>query len=208
MLFSKKTATKCLKINLNSRNGCLITGLFFINMSFAVNKPNCFDPQMIQMVNKAKTEINNRMYLTLATVDDNSAPWNAPVYSAFDVKYNFYWMSSITSQHSKNIRSNNKTFAVLYDSTVNEGTGFGVYLRGNSYELDATDINEIDHGIAVLGARIHRSDLPPSSDYLAPFPRRVYKFIPMQVWVNTIVNIQGKKVDQRLEITDCLLQTI
>jgi hypothetical protein len=43
------------------------------------------------------------------------------------------------------------------------------------------------------------------SDYLFPFPRRVYKFIPHQAWVNTIVTIQGKKVDQRLDITRCLL---
>jgi pyridoxamine 5'-phosphate oxidase-like protein len=161
---------------------------------------------MIQIVNKAKEEINKRLYLTLATVDNNSAPWNAPVYSAFDLNYNFYWMSSLVSQHSTNIRSNSKTFAVLYDSTVLEGTGFGVYLSGNSYELDSIDINEINHGITVMGERIHRSDLPPASNYLSPFPRRVYKFIPLQAWVNTIVDIQGKKVDQRLEITNCLLK--
>ena len=74
-----------------------------------------------------------------------------------------------------------------------------------AYELNSMDIDEINHGIAVLGTRINRSDLPPASDYLYPFPRRVYKFIPKQVWVNTVVDIQGKKVDQRLEITDCLL---
>jgi len=72
-------------------------------------------------------------------------------------------------------------------------------------ELNSIDIDEINHGIAVMAARIHRSDLPPTSNYLFPFPRRVYKFIPHQAWVNTIVTIQGKKVDQRLEITRCLL---
>jgi hypothetical protein len=160
---------------------------------------------MIQIVKKAKEEINNRLYLTLATVDDNSAPWNAPVYSAFDSKYHFYWMSSSNSQHSKNIRFNNRTFAVIYNSTAPEGTGFGVYLRGHSYELNAKNMDEINHGISVMGMRIHRSHLPPASDYLSPFPRRIYKFIPHQAWVNTMVIIQGKKVDQRLEITNCLL---
>ena len=42
-------------------------------------------------------------------------------------------MSAVDSQHSKNIRSNHKTFAVIYNSTVKEGTGFGVYFQGNSY---------------------------------------------------------------------------
>ncbi len=165
----------------------------------------CSDPNIIQVVAKAKEEIKSRLYLTLATVDNNSSPWNAPVYSAFDKEYNFYWMSSLKSQHSKNIRYNSKTFAVIYDSTVPEGMGFGVYLRGNSYELNSIDIDEITHGIAVMATRLHRFDLPPIRNYLFPFPRRVYKFIPHQVWVNTIVTIQGKKVDQRLEITRCLL---
>lgn len=183
-------------------------GVVFFHVSFAAEKlldQKCDSPQMIQMVAKAKKEIKDRLYLTLATVDNNFSPWNAPVYSAFDQKYNFFWMSSLASQHSKNIRFNSKTFAVIYDSTVPEGTGFGVYLRGNSYELDSTDNNEINHGIEIMSERIHRTDLPPASDYLSPFPRRVYKFIPHQVWVNTIVTIQGKKVDQRLDITHCLL---
>ena len=190
------------------RNSCAVIGLFFVHVGFAADMlldQKCSDPQMIQIIAKAKEEIKERLYLTLATVDNNSSPWNAPVYSAFDLKYNFYWMSSLTSQHSKNIRFNSKTFAIIYDSTVPEGTGFGVYLRGNSYEMNSKDIDEIIHGIAVMSARIHRSDLPPASDYLFPFPRRVYKFIPHQAWVNTIVTIKGKKVDQRLEITHCLL---
>jgi hypothetical protein len=194
------------------RNSFVVIGLLFAGISLAENdstfnyeivSDKCSDPQIIQLVDKARKEINDRMYLTLATVDENSSPWNAPVYSAFDENYNFYWMSAVTSQHSKNIRFNNKTFSVIYDSTVPEGTGFGVYLRGDSYELNSNDVDEIKHGIAVMGTRIHRSDLPPPSDYLAPFPRRVYKFIPHQVWVNTIATIQEKKVDQRLEITQC-----
>lgn len=189
-------------------SSCVVISLLFTKVGFPIDKiseSKCFEPQMNQIVNKAKEEMSRLLYITLATVDEYFSPWNAPVYSAFDGQYHFFWMSSLSSQHSKNIRFNNKTFVVVYDSTATEGTGFGVYLRGDSYELDAMDLDEINYGIALLGARIHRSDLPPASDYLYPFPRRVYKFIPKQAWVNTVVNIQDKKVDQRLEITDCLL---
>src|SRR3990167_5717173 len=133
------------------RNSCVIIGLLFASVSLAKDDSTfkrCSDPQIIQLVDKAKKEINDRIYLSLATVDENSSPWNAPVYSAFDQKYNFYWMSAVTSQHSKNIRFNSKTFSVIYDSTVPEGTGFGVYLRGDSYELNSNDVDEINHGIA------------------------------------------------------------
>jgi hypothetical protein len=185
----------------------IFIALSFSTVSLYANIQNkkCFNPYMIKLVKKAKKEINNRMYLTLATVDAKSFPWNTPVYSAFDQEYNFYWMSAISSQHSKNIRNNSRVFSVIYDSTVPEGTGFGVYLRGNAYELNSSDSNEIEHGIEVMAKRIHRSPLPSANNYLSPFPRRVYKFIPHQVWVNTIVNIQGKKIDQRVEITRCFL---
>lgn len=196
-------------------NRIILIGFFIVNTCLAgkflnfnnesTSKYKCSDPQMIHLVDKAKKEINDRMYLTLATVDENSSPWNAPVYSAFDEKYNFYWMSSLTSQHSKNIRLNNKTFAVIYNSTVPEGTGFGVYLRGESYELGSSDIEVIKYGIAVMEARVHSADLPSASNFLAPFPRRVYKFTPHQIWVNVIVKIQGKKIDKRLEVTQCIL---
>lgn len=172
---------------------CIIIYLFLTKSSFAAND-DC---------TKAKNEIKNRLYITLATVDQHSSPWNAPVYTAFDENYNFYWMSSLTSQHSENIRRNNKTFAVIYDSTVPEGTGFGVYLRGHSYELETT--RDINHGIAVIASRLNRPYSRPATEFLYPNPRRVYKFIPRQVWINTIVTVNGKRIDKRLDITHCLL---
>lgn len=186
----------------------VIIGVLFSSLSLAKNDSElrCYDPQMITLVDKAKNEINERMYLTLATVDKKSTPWNTPVYSAFDQQYNFYWMSTFTSQHSRNIRYNRRTFVVMYDSTVPEGKGFGVYMRGNAYELNLRDLVEIKHGIEVMGKRIHRALLPSAYDYLSPFPRRVYKFIPQQVWVNTVLNIKGNRIDQRVEITHCLFR--
>jgi hypothetical protein len=186
----------------------LFSKLLLLHISFtSISLANtCSNQQTLQLANKAKEEINTRLYITLATIDSHASPWNAPVYSAFDPSYHFYWMSSVKSQHSKNIRSNSKTFAVIYNSTAKEGTGFGVYLQGKSYELDYHHINAIKHAIGIMGARIHRSDLPAYSNYLAPFPRRVYVFIPHKIWINVITIIHGKKVDERLEITKCLLK--
>ena len=190
------------------RYSCIVIILFIASFCLAAenfNNQTCSDPQMILLVDKAKKEINDRLYLTLATVDESASPWNAPVYSAFDQQYHFYWMSALSSQHSKNIRLNGNVFSVIYDSTAPEGTGFGVYIRGHARDLNTSDVDEINHGIAVMGARIHRTDLPPASNYLPPFPRRVYQFIPDQIWVNIIINDQGQKIDKRLEITQCIV---
>lgn len=187
---------------------CVMLSVTIGNTAFAgdtLTAMDCSSPEITSILSKAKNEISHRLYITLATVDKNSSPWNAPVYTAYDNQYTFYWMSATTSQHSQNIRANGKTFAVIYDSTVPEGTGFGVYLRGNSYELNEANVNEIKHGISVIASRIQRPYRRPASEFLSPNPRRVYKFIPSQAWVNAIIMVDGKKVDKRVEITKCLL---
>jgi general stress protein 26 len=77
----------------------------------------------------AKEIIEKIQYITIATVSKDGEPWNTPVYSAYDEDYNFYWISWKENQHSKNIAENNQVFSVIYDSTVPEGTGEGVYIR-------------------------------------------------------------------------------
>ena len=158
----------------------------------------------LDLIARAKKEISERKYLTLATVDKDMTPSIAPVYSAFDDKFNFYWMSGIESQHSKNIRFSSKISTVLYDSTVPEGTGFGIYLSGEAFELGLNDLDEIRHGIEVTGARIDQPSLP-TDKFLPPKQRRVYKFVPDQVWVNSFEEIQGEKVDNRMYITQDIL---
>lgn len=72
--------------------------------------------------------IESIIYLNLATVDKLGNPHNAPVYTAYDESYNFYWKSWTENQHSKNIEENGKCFVTLYDSTTPAGTGIGVYM--------------------------------------------------------------------------------
>jgi Pyridoxamine 5'-phosphate oxidase len=69
------------------------------------------------------------IYITIATADSNGQPWNTPLYAAYDEHYNFYWASWTESVHSRNIRQNPAVFLVVYDSTVPEGTGEGIYIN-------------------------------------------------------------------------------
>ena len=92
------------------------------------------------IINDARDVLKKIAYLTLATVDEQSRPWNAPVYCAFNDSYTFYWVSWVENQHSQNIIQNGKVFAVVYDSAVAEGTGFGVYLQGTARVLDKKDL--------------------------------------------------------------------
>lgn len=109
---------------------------------------------MDKYLTRAKKIISNILYITIATSSKDGTPWNSPVYSAFDEGYNFFWASDQKGQHSKNIAENNKVFIVIYDSTVPEGTGEGVYLQAKAYML--TDPKDIEHALNYLDGRVNK----------------------------------------------------
>lgn len=94
-------------------------------------------------------------YITVATVCADGSPWNTPVAPTFNEELLFRWGSNEQSVHSANIRSEKRVFVVVYDSTVPEGTGEGVYMQGEAVELD---------------------------EYEGTL--RIYTFHPHRVWVN------------------------
>ena len=150
---------------------------------------------------QAKKVINKILYITIATCNKNVEPWSSPVYSAFDENYTFYWASWIKNQHSKNILENKNVFVVIYDSTVPEGTGFGVYMKGKAFKLDKEDIQEIQKAIKLLSERKNGNPRRPE-EFLGEFPRRIFKFVPEKVWVNSKGDVNGNFVDTRIDITN------
>jgi hypothetical protein len=74
-------------------------------------------------------------YINLATVNQDGSPWNTPVSASHDDQLNFFWGSSQNNIHSKNIQRDGRVFVTIYDSTVPEGTGEGLYLTGKAEEL-------------------------------------------------------------------------
>lgn len=149
---------------------------------------------------RAKEIINKILYITIATVSKEGLPWNSPVYSAFDENFNFYWNSWTENQHSQNISNNNDIFLVIYDSTVAEGTGEGVYIKAKAYIL--TEGQEIERALALLQKRKNKpsSKLRSAQEFLGENPRRVYKAIPEKFWMNTYSEMNGKFVDKRIEV--------
>ena len=153
-----------------------------------------------QYVERAKRIINKLLYITIATSSKDGIPWNSPVYSAFDEDYNFFWASDQNGQHSKNIAENNKVFIVIYDSTVPEGTGEGVYIQAKAYKLE--EPKDIEHGLKYLDGRVNKKKDQKTriAEFQGDNPRRVYKAVPEKVWVNDDGDINGKYIDIRIEV--------
>jgi len=150
-----------------------------------------------KLTQRAKDIIKKILYITIATSNKNGEPWNSPVYSAFDKEYNFYWASWKENQHSKNIKENNQIFIVIYDSTVLEGTGEGVYIKAKAYELGG--VKEISDALSCLDGRVNKKPHSPQQ-FLGNMPRRVYKAVPEKVWMNVDGDVNGEHVDKRIEV--------
>jgi len=150
--------------------------------------------------NKRAAEILRKIrYATIATASKDGKPWNSPVAHEYDNQGNVYWFSDKQNQHSQNVRENENVFIVVYDSTVPEGDGEGVYIEAKAVELTVPEeilsVRKIKKGEDYEGK---------PNDFLGDAVRRVYKAIPQRVWMNDAeveggVFIRDYRVDVPLE---------
>ena len=149
--------------------------------------------------NRAKEIVQRILYVTIASVSSDGIPWNTPVYSAYDNHANFYWTSSPQAQHSRNIDSNTRVFLVIYDSTVAEGRGEGVYLEAAAAALD--DPAEIAEARQNMARRVGKQFGPETDRLLETGMQRIYRATPNRVWMNGFENDEKSYVrDIRVEI--------
>lgn len=148
---------------------------------------------------RAKEIIKRVIYITIATASKDGQPWNSPVYSAYDKNYNFFWASWKDNQHSKNIAENKNIFLVIYDSTVPQGAGEGVYVKAKAQEL--REEKEIREALALLYTRKNEDPQKRKpAEFLGNYPRRVYKAVPEKFWMNSDGNVSGNYIDTRVEV--------
>ena len=83
-------------------------------------------------IREAHQILESNLYITLSTASLEGTPWVSPVYFAYDGDLNIYWCSDVDSRHSNYIVENPQVAAVIFDSSVPEGTGTGLYLFGEA----------------------------------------------------------------------------
>lgn len=149
---------------------------------------------------RAAEIINQIQYITIASVSADGKPWNSPVYSAFDKDLNFYWASDKDSQHSTNLLANGEAFIVIYDSTVPEGTGKGVYIQARVRML--TDEAEALAALRVLDARVGKIKERDFQKFSSEAPLRVFQATPEKIWMNADAKDENNNYikDTRVEL--------
>jgi general stress protein 26 len=152
---------------------------------------------MEDLVVKAKEILKEVPYLTIASITPEGLPHNTPVFTVHDENYNFFWNSEVTSQHSKNIRNSPQVFCVIYNSSVAQGKGKGVYILGKAYELN--DSEELKEALEVFYGGIGKEP-KPFDFFLGENTKRFYKFVPERFWLNELNKKDGIIVDGKTEI--------
>lgn len=144
---------------------------------------------------RAASIIKTIRYATVATVNKSNEPWNSPVCHVYDDELNIYWFSDKQGQHSQNVNQNPNVFIAIYDSTVPEGQGEGVYIQAQAIELNDPA------GISVARRIKKGADDDSPDDFMGTAVRRVYKAVPKCIWVNDAQIKNGKFIrDFRVEI--------
>ncbi|MDE1871671.1 MAG: pyridoxamine 5'-phosphate oxidase family protein [Candidatus Micrarchaeota archaeon] len=145
---------------------------------------------------KARAVLERIPYITIATSNKKSVPWNTPVFCAYDKDYNFYWISSRECVHSVNIEANPNVALVVYDSTVPDGEGIGVYIKARARILESRP--RIRKALELLYKRKHRA-VPSAGDFVGA-PRGVYKATTSAFWINDLKKKAGEFRYLRMEI--------
>jgi hypothetical protein len=86
---------------------------------------------------------------------------------------------------------------VVFDSTVPDAGGHGLYVRATAREL--TEALAIERGLQALAAR-RQEPVSPVTDFLAPHARRVYEAVAEEVWTNVIQHEGAYYFDERVLI--------
>jgi len=150
----------------------------------------------MKLADEAHRTLSRITYAVLATVSADGRPWNAPLYVAFDRRA-FYWCSQRDAQHSSNIAVNPSVMLVVFDSTLPDASGHGVYVRATAHEL--IDAASIERALVALAAR-KNEPVRPVADFLAPHAQRVYEAVTEEVWTNAVQREGVYYFDERIPI--------
>lgn len=140
--------------------------------------------------------INNNLYMNIASVSREGQPWNTPVFFAH-ADNKLYWFSAKASVHSKNIEENEDVFITIYDSTVKEGEGKGLYVKAAAYLIE--DAAEIEKAVDVYNDKAHTFKI--TDEFVSPqSPNGLYCADIIEMWTNDGDEVDGDYVDIRKEL--------
>ncbi|MEV0563198.1 pyridoxamine 5'-phosphate oxidase family protein [Dactylosporangium sp. NPDC050588] len=108
----------------------------------------------------ARGVLDEGRYVVLGTADAGGKPWVSPVFYTMNGYRELVWMSSPETLHSRNLAVRPEVSMVVFDSRVEVGGAFAVYMSGVAEEVSGEAVAEVaaTYGAAALpkGGRLVR----------------------------------------------------
>jgi len=138
--------------------------------------------QQVELNAVARAIIDSNLYMVLGTADESGQPWVTPVYYAAADYKEFYWVSSLEAQHSRNLAVRQQLSIVIFDSQVPINTGQAVYRSALAEALTKADL---DRGLDIYSrsALAHGGRAWKKQDALPPAPYRLYRATALEQWI-------------------------
>jgi pyridoxine/pyridoxamine 5'-phosphate oxidase len=140
-----------------------------------------------------KAIVDGTAYMTLATADESGRPWASPVWFATEDYREFFWASSPSARHSRNIASRPEVAVTIFDTGQRPGTGEGVYVAAIAEQVPE---DELDRSLAVYAAVSVAQGLRAWSraDVEPPAKHRLYRARAVEEYVLSAL-------DERIPVT-------
>jgi uncharacterized protein YhbP (UPF0306 family) len=160
---------------------------------------NTIDSKAPEVVEKARFILKSNLYCTLSTCSTDGYPWVTPVFFVYDDRLTLYWCSTVVAKHSQNLYRNNGRVAVaVFNSSVGEGTGQGLYFYGVASEVSPSLIQEVMGRMAQRAGKVINRTV---EDYLGDSPRRIYQFHPQEAWITgDRLAVDNQLVDTKIQV--------
>lgn len=162
---------------------------------------NTIDSRKPEVLDRARRIVESNVYCTLSTCSSDGFPWASPVFFAYDQRWSIYWSSATISRHSQNIYNNYGRAAIaIYSTDVPQGSAQGLFFSGTAAEVEPEDVSST---MQLLFKRV-KGNVPDrtDADYLAPSPRRFYRFHPTEVWITgERLAIANQLVDTKIQLS-------
>lgn len=147
----------------------------------------------------AREIVEGNQYLALATADEGKGGWVCVLCYAYDENFNFYFASTDSARHSKNILANKSVSFAIYDSRQKWGTGVGLQIEGVAEKVKGSELQKVT---AVYFSRKYPYGEVSgifSEEFHKLLQKKVYSFYritPTRVWMNN----PNANIDERVEV--------
>jgi nitroimidazol reductase NimA-like FMN-containing flavoprotein (pyridoxamine 5'-phosphate oxidase superfamily) len=146
--------------------------------------------------------VDGNRYMVLGTYGLDGLPRVSPVYFTHDRYHAFYWVSSPTAQHSRNVGVHPDVAIVVFDSSVVPGSTQAVYVQGVAELIPDAALEE---HCAVAFRNVGEGARPFRAEELSgSAPLRLYRATAPDI----VVGILGDRVKMWITLNEPFIHTV